>query len=204
MIVVTFDFYGCGDTGGPYGEMTYGRWTNNLADVYTWVTEQEWADPARIGCLGISSGSTAALRFARQVPQSAFVVSVATCLGLYISMPNSPARTFAREAEALLAGEPVEVFGVPFPAEFFREFIEHASIYDVREIKCPVFFLQGSEDNPFRRADAWLGYELRRKSGAPTHYIEVEGGDHGLNSRAEESTTAVMSWLRSIDVLRST
>ena len=59
MAVVTFDFFGCGDTGGSYSEMTYGRWTDNLAAVYAWVVGQDWADPARIGSLGISSGSTA-------------------------------------------------------------------------------------------------------------------------------------------------
>ena len=71
MAVVTFDFYGCGDTGGPYGDMTYGRWTSNLADIFSWVSRQVWADVSRIGCLGISSGSTAVLRFGRQTPGAA-------------------------------------------------------------------------------------------------------------------------------------
>jgi predicted alpha/beta-hydrolase family hydrolase len=90
---------------------------------------------------------------------------------------------------------------MPFPLEFFRDFIEHAPIYDVYEIACPVLFLEGSEDNPFRRSDGWLGYQLRDRVGAPVEYIEIEGGNHGLGSRAAEGTAAVVSWLQAIDVL---
>jgi uncharacterized protein len=203
MVVVSFDFFGCGDTGGSYTDMTYGHWTENLADVHGWVGQQTWADPTRIGCLGISSGSTAALRFARQSQSCAFAISVATCLGLYISMPNSPARTYVRQVRDLLAGGRAPVFGMEFPHEFFRDFVEHAPIYDVHEIACPVLFLQGAEDNPFRRSDAWLGYQLRQRAGAPVEYVEVEGGDHGLGSRAEESTEIVVSWLQAQRLLTS-
>jgi dipeptidyl aminopeptidase/acylaminoacyl peptidase len=200
MAIITLDFYGCGETGGPYAEMTYGRWVENLADVYRWATTQPWADPARIGCLGISSGSTAALRFARE-HGAAFVISIATCLGLYISMPNSPARTFVREAEGLLRGGRAGVFGISFPLEFFRDFIGHAPVYHVDEIACPVFFLQGVKDNPFRRSDAWLGYQLRRDRDAPVRYLEIADGDHGLNSAPEESVDAILAWLETIDAL---
>jgi uncharacterized protein len=201
MAVVSFDFFGCGDTGGEYTDMTYGRWARNLADVHTWAAQQPWADSTRIGCLGISSRSTAALRFAHQAADCAFAISVATCLGLYISMPNSPARSYVQETEELLGGGQAPVFGMLFPLAFFRDFVEHAPIYDVHEIACPVLFLQGSEDNPFRRSDAWLGYQLRHRAGTPVEYVEVEGGDHGLGARAEESTAIVVSWLQGIHVL---
>ncbi len=201
MAVVTFDFFGCGDTGGPYAEMTYGRWADNLAAIHAWVAGQAWADPTRIGSLGISSGSTAALREARQHAEVAFVISIATCLGLYINMPRSPARTFTQQAEALLDGGTVEVFDVPFPAAFFRDFVENAPIFDVGAIRCPVFFLQGSKDNLFRRSDAWLGKELHLHAGMPVDYLEIEGGDHGLNQEHEHSVAAIVSWLQSLAIL---
>jgi hypothetical protein len=56
--VVTFDFYGMGETGGDPNDWTYGRWTANLIDVCTYVSAQEWADGDHIGALGVSAGST--------------------------------------------------------------------------------------------------------------------------------------------------
>jgi dipeptidyl aminopeptidase/acylaminoacyl peptidase len=182
--------------------MTYGRWTENLAAVHGWVERQDWADPSRIGTLGISSGTTAALRHALGQPRSAFVISIATCLGLYISMPRSPARTFVENTEALLAGERRIVFDIAFPEVFFRDFVEGAPIFTVASIECPVFFLQGTKDNPFRRSDAWLGNELRRYAGKPVTYREIEGGDHGMDQKAEEGASAVVSWLTNIGVMR--
>lgn len=202
MAFVTFDFYGCGETGGPYEQMTYGRWTENLAAIHQWVERQEWADPPRIGTLGISSGTTAVLRHALGLPTSAFVISIATCLGLYISMPRSPARTFVDNAEVILAGDRRKVFDIAFPEAFFRDFVGGAPIFAVASIECPVFFLQGSKDNPFRRSDAWLGKELRRTAGRPVEYQEIEGGDHGMDQKAEEGASAVLSWLTDIGVLR--
>lgn len=202
MALVTFDFYGCGETGGPYDQMTYGRWTENLAAVHEWVERQPWADSARIGTLGISSGTTAALRHALGRPGSAFVISIATCLGLYINMPRSPARTFVENAEAMLVGERRNVFDIAFPEAFFRDFVEGAPVFTVASIECPVFFLQGTNDDPFRRSDAWLGKELRRTAGRPVAYREIEGGDHGMGKKAEEGASAVLDWLIDIGVLR--
>src|SRR5438067_13408590 len=87
--VVTFDFFGCGGTGGDYSDMTYARWAENLAAVYEYVAQQNWADADRIGLLGISSGTNAVFRFAA-IARPAFVISVVTCLGLFMNMPNAP------------------------------------------------------------------------------------------------------------------
>ena len=195
MFVVTLDFFGCGETGGDYAEMTYGRWAENVAAVFAEVATWDTVDAARIGCLGISSGSTAALRFARDERRAAFVVSVATCLGLYINMPHSPARTLSENMETLLSGGTARVFDVRFPLTFFTDFVQHAPLYDVQEIACPVLFLQGAEDNVWRRSDAWTGNALRQRANAATWHVEIEGGDHGLDSRPKESVDALEHWL---------
>src|SRR5919199_5100146 len=92
MAVVTFDFYSSGDTGGDPSGMSDARWASNLQDICPWNAEQSWADPAPTIALGISSGSTAVLRCARASSALAAGISVNTCLGHYIGMPNGPAR----------------------------------------------------------------------------------------------------------------
>jgi uncharacterized protein len=204
MAVVTFDFFGCGDTGGDYAEMTYGRWAEDIAAVFAEVASWDWVDATMIGCLGISSGSTAALRFARAERHVAFVISVASCLGLYINMPRSPARTMSESLEILLAGGSAKVFDTSFPLAFFSDFVEHAPLYELQAVACPVLFLQGTEDNIWRRTDALIGNTIRQKYNMPTALVEIAGGNHGLDSRPSESVDALLDWLQGRSVLEKT
>ncbi|GCE15378.1 alpha/beta hydrolase family protein [Tengunoibacter tsumagoiensis] len=196
MAVVAFDFFGCGETGGDYRFMTYGRWADNLSDVCTYVAAQEWADPHNIGALGISSGTTAVLRCAITYPtQLAFVISVATALGNYIHMPAGPAKLLVDHLDTLSAGGTVELYGTQFGLDFFKDFVSNAPLYHLQNITCPVFFLQGGVDNIYRRTDARLGYEILKRLNQPVDYLEIEHGNHGLETAPEEGTMAVLNWL---------
>jgi len=195
--LVAFDFFGCGETGGNYSLMTYGRWRNNLADVFEWIVRQPWADPSRIGCFAISSGTTAALRYAATSTLPAFVISVATCAGHFIQMPNPPGRILVNHIDELAAGKTVELFGTQFGLEFFHDFLNEAPVYNHSSINCPVFFLQGASDNPWRRADSWLGYQLLKSKGAK--HLEMENGDHGLDTVADAAANEAFTWLQQID-----
>ncbi len=55
--------------------------------------------------------------------------------------------------------------------------------------------------DPCRGSDGWLGKELRLYAGMPVHYLEIEGGDHGLNQEHEHSVAAIVSWLQSLAFL---
>lgn len=199
--MVTFDFFGCGETGGPYAQMSYGRWAANLHDVFQWLLTQDWVDPEKVGCFSISSGTTAALRHAEDTREPAFVVSVATCLGLFISMPNSPAKLLAENLEQLAQGGTTDLYGVPFGVDFFKDFLGRAPVYNLPAITCPVFFLQGAADNIWRRSDAWIGYQMMQQYGLQSKYLELADGDHGLNNMAEKSTEEIIKWLKEIKIL---
>ncbi len=204
LAIVTFDFYSSGETGGDPAGMSDRRWASNLADVCAYVRDQEWADARRIGALGISSGSTAVLRCAIETQGLAVAISVATCLGHYINMPNGPAKRLIDNLDALLKGGTVELYGYPCGLEYFKDFVGGAPIYRLHEAKCPIFFLQGGADNAFRRTDARLGYEILRGRGLPADYREIGGGDHGLANAAPEATAAVLEWLRHVAFLPHT
>ncbi len=200
--VVTFDFYSSGETGGDPRGMSDGRWAANLADICAYVAGQDWADAARIGALGISSGSTAVLRCAIETRALIVGIAVATCLGHYIGMPNGPAKRLIDNVDALLAGETVELYGYPCGLDYFKDFIGGAPIYRLHETTCPIFFLQGGADNVFRRTDARLGYEMMQWRGLPAGYREIESGDHGLSNVPQEAAMAVLDWLRAMSFLR--
>lgn len=195
--LVSFDFFGSGLTGGSFTQMTYGRWHANLTEIFAWVAQQPWADRARIGTFAISSGTTAALRHAMGSTDAAFVISVATATGAFIGMPTPPGRILVEHFDEIAAGKTAELFGTPFGFEFFRDFLGHAPVYNLRSIRCPVFFLQGAADNVWRRTDAWQGYQLLKEKGA--RYLEVENGDHGLDHVADHAAGIAYAWLQEID-----
>lgn len=103
--------------------------------------------------------------------------------------------------DTLLAGGTVELYGVQFGLDFFKNFIGQSPIYHLREAKCPLFFLQGEADNVFRRSDARLGYEILKSRGLPAHYLEIEQGKHALENVPQESTSAILTWLHDIGIL---
>lgn len=203
LAVVNFDFFSSGETGGDPHGMSDGRWAANLADVCTYVAGQAWADPGRIGAIGISSGSTAVLRCMIAGPHLALGIVVATCLGHYIGMGKvGPAKLFVDNLDALLAGQTIDFYGYPCGLEYFKDYIGGAPVYQLRTITRPVLFLQGGADNVFRRTDALLGYRMMVEQGLPADYHEIVEGDHGLGNVPVEATAAVLDWLRAQTFLR--
>ena len=191
-----FDFFGCGETGGEPRLMTYRRWAENLSDVLDWCAAQPFADARKIGCYAFSSGSTAALRLAARDERIAFLVSVGTCISAHIGMGGGgPGKILAENAAALLGGETRPLFGVDFGADFYIDTVANAPIYTVNAVQCPVLFMQGLRDNPYRRADARMAAQLMQSAGRTASLVEFDQGDHGLDNAAAEAAQCAFDWL---------
>ena len=206
MAWVTFDYYGCGETGGDYSQMTYRRWKENLSDVITWVSEQPFADMNKLGCYAISSGTTSALRLASEDSKIKYMISVATCISAHIGMGSGgPAKLLADNLESLRSGGTAQIFGVDFPLDFYTDTVSNAPIqkHIMENIKCPILFLQGGFDNVFRRTDAKMAYDLLRYDNVPVKHIEIEKGNHGLDNVADEAAKVTMDWLLDIGMVVS-
>lgn len=196
---IAFDFYGCGKTGGNYQFMTYKRWKDNLKDIINWTSNQTFADKNKIGCYSISSGTTAALRCEIEENNLAFIISVATCISTHINMSKGgPAKVFVDNVQKLLSGDTVNILNTDFYADFYIDTISNAPIHNLSKIKCPVLFLQGTADNPFRIADARIGFQqMKYYNLSPTH-IEIEGGNHCLDNVSEKAVIIIEDWLKKI------
>ena len=197
--LVTFDFFGCGDTGGDYSQMTYTRWKDNLSEIVSWVMAQPFSNRNKIGCYAFSSGSTAALRLAAEDTRLAFIVSVGTCISTHIGMNSGgPAKLLADDIESLLSGGKTNIFGVDFGINFYIDTVSKAPIHFMDRIKCPILFLQGTADNPYRCADAKMAYDLMLKNNdsvSKTTYFSLEGGTHELDNMAEDAINMLFEWL---------
>lgn len=200
--IVTFDFYGGGETGGDFRQMTYTRWKNNLADILDWVYEQNWANKNKIGCFAFSSGTTAALRLAQEDNRLSFVISIATCISTNIGMgKGGPCKLLVDNLEGLLTGNTVEIFGVDYGIDYYIDTISNAPIYNMSKIKCPVYFLQGGSDNIYRRTDAKIGYELMQKNNLLSSYHEITNGNHELDNYPGECADKAINWLCEVGIL---
>ena len=205
--LVTFDYFGCGDTGGDYRQMTYRRWKENLSDIITWVSEQPFADMNKLGCYGFSSGSTSALRLAAEDKRIKYMVSVGTCISAHIGMRGGgPAKLLADNLESLRSGGTAQLFGIDFHLDFYLDTVSNAPIqkHIIGNIKCPILFLQGTADNVYRCADAKMAYDLLRNDSTPTKHIEFKNGDHGLDNVADKAAEAMLHWMTEIRILKTT
>lgn len=183
---VTFDFFGCGETGGDYSDMTYRRWRDNPAEVLAWTAAQDFSDETRIGCAAFSPGSTAALRLAAGPNGLAYLVSVGTCASAHIGMAGGgPGLVLAAEYKALSRGGKaacsasicgLSSFSIPSETRPF--------VGSVRSAACS-----------FYRTDARLAYDVMRRCGLQAEYFEPPEGEHGLDNVADEAVERVFSWL---------
>jgi pimeloyl-ACP methyl ester carboxylesterase len=204
MAFVAFDFFGCGETGGDNGKMTYTRWKRNLSDIMAWIREQRFADISKIGCYAFSSGSTAAFRLAAEDDGIAFIISIGTCISAHIGMGNGgPAKLLADNLELLRSGGTVKILNTDFGIEFFSDTISNAPLFTLKNIKCPVLFLQGLSDNIFRITDAKMGYQIMKQENLPVTHIEIEGGAHGLENVGDEALQIAFDWINSIGVTQN-
>jgi pimeloyl-ACP methyl ester carboxylesterase len=197
--ILTFDNYACGETGGSDAEMTFDRWGKNTADVYRFAQKLPGIDPKRVGLIGLSSGSEAALRCAISYETPAFIVSIATCASP--NYGNWPAEMLCHELEALQRGETRDCCGFQFPLAFFLDAVGNAPIYRIGEITCPVLFLQGTSDNAKRIGDALMGHEYMQRAKRRSTHVEIPGGNHELDNAVEQRTAAIRTWLQEIGVL---
>ena len=202
MAFATFDCFAGGKTGGDYGKMTYGRWADNLIDVMDWLAAQDYINLERIGALGISCGSTTALRAATKGAKLYCISSVASCTTVHIGMwgQGGAGKCFVDHMETLMAGGRAMLFGVEFEKEFFLDDISNAPVHALLENKvtCPVLFQQGAADNVFRCADARLAYDIMCRAGMPAAYIEYPEGKHSLENVTEQATADLFAWLEEI------
>ena len=196
---VTFDFYGCGETGGDYSLMTYSRWKNNLSDIVSWCGKQPFANADKIGSYAFSSGSTAALRLAAENECLKFLVSVGTCISSHVFMETGgPAKILADNLDELMSGGVKEISGISFGLDFYLDTVSKAPINFMGEINCPVLFLQGLADNPHRCADARMAYQLMKNQRLSTKLLEFPNGNHALENVIDKALDSMFDWLGTI------
>lgn len=185
MAFLSFDQFGEWRTWGNNRYFSHARWGENLNDVYRYVIDSGLTTADKIGCFGISSGTTAAFRMEQKYQKLAFIVSVATCISNNIINVGGPKQFYLDNKEHLDNGKLVKYCHKKISKIFFDDDKENLCIENMDKVKCPIFFLQGGSDNKSRQQDALDGYNILKEMNKATDYFLVEDGMHGLENKAE-------------------
>lgn len=192
MGVVSLDFFGCGDTGGDFGEMTYEIWSQNLCDVLRYLKNTDFCDADKLGVFGFSSGSMAMLRCACGKSEPDFIISVATCATAYIGMADGgPFKALESDAGTTM------FLGKQMPKTFFKDCIDNAPSDMLESIACPTLVLQGGADNEYRIADANLAHNKITNS----KLIVYDDGTHSLDNCASAAANDILTWFYEQNIL---
>ena len=104
MAFLAFDNFGEWRTWGNNRYFTHARWGEGVNAAYEWVIKSGLSTEGKIGCFGISSGTTAAIRAEQKYNKLAFIVSVATCISNNIINKGGPKQFYIDHKEHLDGG----------------------------------------------------------------------------------------------------
>lgn len=193
---LSFDQFGEYRTWGDNRYFTHARWGEGVKNAYDYIIQSQLSKKGMIGCLGISSGTTAAFRMEQKYQQLDFIVSVATSISNNIINVGGPKQFYLDHKEHLDNGGLVKYCGKKISKLFFDDDKENLCIEHMDKIKCPTFFLQGDKDNDRRKQDAIDGFNILEELGIPTEYYLVEGGGHGLDEKASEAAELAINFIK--------
>lgn len=181
----SFDNFGEWRTRGNNKYFSHAKWGEGVNIVYDYIVSSGLSSNGKIGCFGISSGTTAAFRMEQKYQKLAFIVSVATCISNNIINIGGPKQFYLDNKAILDEGDVIKYCHKKISKIFFEDDKNNLCIENLEKINCPVLFLQGALDNNSRKNDALDGFNILSQSGKSAEYFLVEGGDHSLNRKSE-------------------
>lgn len=187
-----FDFTGCGESEGPWGEITLTRQVDDLGAVVEWA---RWSGYRRIILNGRSFGGATVLAYAagdRQIDAVCTWAAVARPLQLFSGLVPEGANAGAP------AGGISSSFGdagAPhLPGQFFQDLQRHdLPGYAARISPRPLLLIHGRADEVVPLDDARL---LFAAAGEPKELALVKGADHRFSDHMAVVWDLFFRWLQ--------
>lgn len=152
--VLRFDDRGVGASTGDHGTATSADFANDVRSVVTWLRARPEIDPARVFLMGHSEGGMIAPMVAATDPRLAGIVLLAgTGMNgeqiLRFQMRNAYQKAAewspAQRDSALKTIDPT-IAGLRKDNPWMRFFFDHDPIATARQVKVPVYIVQGATD----------------------------------------------------------
>ncbi|TKJ05767.1 alpha/beta hydrolase [Bacillus cereus] len=176
--IVSFNFRGAGEQSNEIYSYTFNDWISDLNNIICYIKRKLGIYPIHI--LGISAGTWVGIRYCLNNSDISSLICIAPVLSHHIGMNSEggPIKIYLKNKN--LTKKIINFNSKKVTLSFFNVMLETEPCADMNDFKTPTFFLYGENDNPWRKADAILGYEILKKNNISTHIQEIRNGDHCL------------------------
>jgi len=186
ILVLRFDFSGCGESEGDYSETSLSKLKSDLSSVINFIQTHPKVDTSRIGILGQSFGTSITIALEPKVK----------CL---VMMGATP---YPKEALIKLFGEGYNPNSLSIrtkpsgtvtkiKSQFWKDFNNYKLIKSIQNIHCPILFIHGEQDDKVAISEMEEYFENAHE---PKEKIIIEGTDHGLQPHRNIAYESIVDW----------
>lgn len=168
-----FDFFGCGESDGEFGETTLTGFQHDAEDMCVWAIEQGYADAAHLVLSGQSMGGYVAASVAPAVAPAALVLQCPGAAMWYGAAGRADMVTKAGK-------DSVDLEGLTYAMAFNYDMASHPDPFEeARGYEGPVLIIRANDDKLVSSENCESYQALYPGS----TYLETEGGGHNFASQ---------------------
>ena len=190
-LVYRFDFSGCGESEGDYTKTSLTKMAADLSCILDFVKSQEISDSGNISLLAQSFGTSVAVSLSPDVKALILMGSIShpkavfsKLFRLFGSVYNPQGVSMRKQSD----GRTTKV-----GSGFWTDLDRYDLPEDIKKIKCPVLFINGSEDDKLSpsETDAFFSNVKGLKE-----RVIIEGASHGFNPKRDEASKIIVEWFK--------
>jgi len=190
-LVYRFDFSGCGESEGDYSKTSLTKLKGDLSCVFDFVKSQDIVDSENIGILAQSFGTSVVVSLCPDAKAVVFMGSISYPGDVFRTLFSLPGSTYNPDGMSVRLrtdGRKTEV-----KSGFWKDFDNYDLPEDIKKIRCPVLFINGSKDTriPISERDSYFS-----NANEPKEKVIIEGASHGLNPKRDEASGIVVEWFK--------
>lgn len=198
--VLRFDYGGCGESDGEYGELGFDSMVDQTRTVLDYITSCDFADPARITLLGHSLGGAVALSTSVKDRRVKRLI-----LWSAVGYPfNDIVRIVGRSSfdEAHTTGK-TDHAGYTLTPTFFDSLMEHQPFQSAPRFSGDVFIVHGTSDDVIPVDYSFLYQKVfwtRSEGSCEKEIVFQANHTYSTHAHQQEAINATIRWLDDLDV----
>ena len=184
--VYRFDFSGCGESEGAYSQTSLSKMRDDLKVILNFVKQQPKVDVSKIGIWAQSFGTPTTISLQPDVQAIVLTGS--------ISRPQDTSKVLFGDGynpNGISVRKYRDGREIKMGAQFWGDLKEYNLLEDIKNIKCPILFLHGSEDEKIPLSQMEAYYEVVNE---PKEKIILEGVNHSLRPKRDEVYNIILNW----------
>ncbi|WP_216831466.1 alpha/beta hydrolase family protein [Alkalihalobacterium elongatum] len=182
-LVFRFDFSGCGESEGDYGQVTLTKQVKELQSAIDYVLSIDQVDPNLLTIVGHSlGGAVSSITASRdeRIKQLILWSPVARPYKDIVRITSHEAVSHANKEGVF------DYQGFNLSQSFFEDLKLHHPLKSVHNYRGPAYIIHAALDQDVPSENALDYYHALRGRGAPTHYSFVQEADHTFSSYSFE------------------